>query len=295
MWERAPRCAFVSAPERVYARARVHARARTRARERAPMCAYNWWVVVWLCAYMRACNECMLCVLCMHVLRCGAVCTPSIAVMLFIWQMQVQVQRVCVCAVRARLSKMDHALLGVQNWQEQLGMAVPSGPHSFGHLPLPESAATATIVADDVTEYEVHDSCRLAESIWDAFVVVAICEPGESRTAEEKIAAAWAMMLLLVNLILQGMFSFIVNWKMAEAEFTEDQAQAFRTWRRNIAHDLSNVDPISKQSLAARVCGGEDGLSQASTQKEAYENITVYNTNMVGPILLVLVCWTWYA
>ena len=77
----------------------------------------------------------------------------------------------------------------------------------------------------------------------------------------------------------------------APHRYTDEKTESIRHWRRNIGHSGSNVDPVSEQSLAARVCASDDGLSQAFSQAGLYTAIVDYAK--IGPVLGTLCCLAW--
>ena len=69
-----------------------------------------------------------------------------------------------------------------------------------------------------------------------------------------------------------------------------------RAWRINVAHDLKNVDPVTKVPLAAQVCYDVAGL-QFSFQADTFQNILRYQAGGavgVGPLLSALCAFMWF-
>ena len=59
---------------------------------------------------------------------------------------------------------------------------------------------------------------------------------------------------------LQAMFTYIVIVALMTSEFDKTSAAGYRRWRRNVAHDVEHIEPISGESLAAKVCANDPGL-----------------------------------
>ena len=67
-----------------------------------------------------------------------------------------------------------------------------------------------------------------------------------------------------------------------------------RAWRINVAHDLKNVDPVTKVPLAAQVCYDVAGL-QFSFQADTFQDILGYQAGgAVGPLLSALCAFMWF-
>ena len=71
--------------------------------------------------------------------------------------------------------------------------------------------------------------CALEESVWDATVLVGISGQGHA-------SSAWAVMLMLVSVLVQGTFVVIIISDLAEKQIDKGTASGLRAWRTNIAH-----------------------------------------------------------
>jgi hypothetical protein len=149
--------------------------------------------------------------------------------------------------------------------------------------------------------------CALEESVWDAILLAGIRLQGHA-------SSLWTVMLMLVSVLVQMTFVFIVVDDLAEAKIDKGTASGLRAWRTNIAHlpyakrkshtrvthlvapDVcrTHVDPISKSSLAARVCSNDAGL-EFNSQAGMFGDITRYLGSSIskGVLLLVLCLFTW--
>ena len=130
-----------------------------------------------------------------------------------------------------------------------------------------------------------NDGCVLEESLWDASLLVGIQGQGA-------LSSAWTVKLLLLNIIAQGLFTFIVIVDLTSREINENAPAGFRAWRRNIAHSSANVDAITGVSLAARVCHNHVGLEASTSQAAMFAAIKRYEE--YGELLVVLCLFVWF-
>ena len=70
-------------------------------------------------------------------------------------------------------------------------------------------------------------------------------------------------------------------------------ATACRSWRVNVAHDLSNVDPVTNVPLAAQVCYNVAGLPY-SFQADRFQDILKYQAGDAGALLSSLCAFMWF-
>ena len=73
------------------------------------------------------------------------------------------------------------------------------------------------------------EGCALKDSVWDASITVWL-------HPQELASSAWTGMLLFLNLLVQGTFTYIVLKDLAKAEIDKGVAEGLRTWRTNIGH-----------------------------------------------------------
>ena len=83
--------------------------------------------------------------------------------------------------------------------------------------------------AKDTADLMSEPGCTLEESVWDATVLVGIPRQGHA-------SSAWAVMLMLVCVLVQGTFVAIVMKDLAEKRIDKGTASGLRAWRTNIAH-----------------------------------------------------------
>ena len=110
-------------------------------------------------------------------------------------------------------------------------------------------------------------ACKLEQSIWDASLLMGAEGHGRATTA-------WAVMLLLLNILVQGVFAYIVSNDLTAQKYTDARTESYRDWRIHTGHAFAEYDPISNRSLAARVCSNEPGLAVSNTQAHAFKEIT---------------------
>ena len=127
--------------------------------------------------------------------------------------------------------------------------------------------------------------CKLEPSIWDASLLVGL---GEGHAA----STAWAIMLLLLNTLVQGFITYIVNSELTMPTYTEENLTQYRLWRIDIGHDFRYGSTGGGRSLVARVCSGDAGLETGTAQATAFQEIEDYMG--MGPFLAALSCFVWF-
>ena len=145
-----------------------------------------------------------------------------------------------------------------------------------------EATDAEVLRAEDGHPYE----CALEGSVWDATLLCGTPALGLGATA-------FIALLIVLNLLIQGVFVGIVSEAFTEKVYTESSLQSLRLWRRNIAHDVKNMDPLTQKSMALRVCELEPGLSQSASQMSQYQALDAYVSGNIGPIMctLAIICW----
>jgi hypothetical protein len=160
----------------------------------------------------------------------------------------------------------------------------------------------------------MHD-CELAASMWESPLFF-----GRPDAQMGRVVTLWAVLMLLLNALVQAMISVIVVLKMApDAKIIKRTiadlwcallhhyglavrplvavslvcTAVCREWRVNVAHDLENVDPVTNVPLAARVCYGVAGLP-FSFQVDKFQDIVNYQDGYTGPLLSALCAFMWF-
>lgn len=143
---------------------------------------------------------------------------------------------------------------------------------------------------------EPPEQMELKESIWDASVLIGTDQVG-------KAASVYIVVLLVMNLFVQGAFAFILatSKQMVSESYTRDEIDGLLDWRRKVAHDVRYFN--GEASLVARVCDGAEDLELSGQQASAYEDLSGYLADFTqedgsrGSLGLVMSCialLTWY-
>ena len=143
-------------------------------------------------------------------------------------------------------------------------------------------------VAADDEGGAVQDSTSFEGSVWDSTLICGAAPLLGSA------GSAFTSVLVVLNILIQASFAVIVRLTVVNSpSFTSRTIEALRDWRRNIAHDIANMDPITHKSLALRVCQDDAGLAMSASQAQTFSELNTYFQRSVGPIMcsLSLLCW----
>mmetsp|Transcript_19708 Transcript_19708/g.54139 ORF Transcript_19708/g.54139 Transcript_19708/m.54139 type:complete len:714 (+) Transcript_19708:61-2202(+) len=136
----------------------------------------------------------------------------------------------------------------------------------------------------DTADGEVVRVYTFSASMWD--VAMFLFNPKLGFVASLQVAV-----LLVLNMLLQALFCYIIKEHLANGEWFET-ADYIKRWRRSVAHDYNNVDHTTYTSMARRVCQGDLSLHQSNTQVNIWCTILDYmaheNAIFPGPALSVL-------
>ena len=78
----------------------------------------------------------------------------------------------------------------------------------------------------------VEAEVEIERSMWDVSLLIGTeSVPGA--------ASAFLLILLVFNVVVQCLFCYIVWEGLAKPEYTGETVAGFRTWRRNVAHDIT--------------------------------------------------------
>ena len=138
--------------------------------------------------------------------------------------------------------------------------------------------------ADEQAAVDMVEGYQLEESIWDATVLIGAATAGKS----DRPAAGFSIMLVLVNILIQSGLGVVVVMQFSVQTYGEDTVASLRSWRRNIAHSIKYLDPITQNSLAEQVCIGNAGLSFGNSQATEYSNVTSYLDGNAGNFQVTL-------
>ena len=106
---------------------------------------------------------------------------------------------------------------------------------------------------------------RFEESAWNIPLVLGLADVGWFDNV-------FAVLLVLLNLLMQGSFSQILLSEYFMGEPFETNLQSAKTWRTSIAHDSRYLD-LAGTSLVSRVCAGDGSLILSTVQATLVEQI----------------------
>ena len=106
---------------------------------------------------------------------------------------------------------------------------------------------------------------RFEESAWNIPLVLGLADVGWFDNI-------FAVLLVLLNLLMQGSFSQILLSEYFMGEPFEMNLQSAKTWRTSIAHDSRYLD-LAGTSLVSRVCAGDGSLILSTVQATLVEQI----------------------
>ncbi|CAJ1381709.1 unnamed protein product [Effrenium voratum] len=166
------------------------------------------------------------------------------------------------------------------------------------HISTPKSYKTLTKHGSKVSEKTLNAHSKeyysFGESTWDLVIFIGTGALGPAGSLQ-------TFLLAVVNVCMQGIFVGIAMYNFLAPEVTDKTIiDAFR-WRRSSAHALSQYDEISGESLAQRVCDGDQSLHVSGIQVSLYQNIRKYLKPEAQGIelcftgqalcLVSLICW----
>ncbi|CAE7525601.1 unnamed protein product [Symbiodinium pilosum] len=103
------------------------------------------------------------------------------------------------------------------------------------------------------------------ESAWNIPLVLGLADVGWFDTV-------FAVLLVLLNLVMQGSFSVILLSEYFMGEPFDTKVQSAKDWRTSIAHDSRYLD-LAGTSLVSRVCAGDGSLILSTVQATLIEHI----------------------
>ena len=106
------------------------------------------------------------------------------------------------------------------------------------------------------------------------------------------LGSVFLAFLLALNVVVQGIATIVVAGGLAVRQYDVDTVAELRTWRLNIAHDVTHYNVLSKESMAERVCNGDAGLETSASQSEMYDTLDQYlgpsDAHLLGPLMCIL-------
>ena len=193
--------------------------------------------------------------------------------------------------LQAELRRMEERLKVSIKKEILAELASQSGPTEDGTSASKGEEAEEQDVDDsqEVVKYAQDDrpwECALEGSVWDAVLLVGTPVLGGAGTA-------FIALLIALNLAMQAVFIHVVSTAFTSSAYTSESLDQLRTWRRNVAHDITHMDPVTRKSLALRVCEKDSGLAMSGSQVSQFAVLDEYLNSGIGAIMCALgiVCW----
>mmetsp|Transcript_26972 Transcript_26972/g.34994 ORF Transcript_26972/g.34994 Transcript_26972/m.34994 type:complete len:798 (+) Transcript_26972:29-2422(+) len=144
-----------------------------------------------------------------------------------------------------------------------------------------EQSSMNEINYDDISDNEY----ALSGSMWDVVILLGTRSVGIAGTL-------YSTMLLIMNIIIQFIFCYIVLANFTTETFDDSTILGFRSWRRNIAHSSEFMEVSSEVSLASRICNNDSGLELSGSQAVSHQWLSSY-LNGNGSLMCVLTVIMW--
>mmetsp|Transcript_34891 Transcript_34891/g.81588 ORF Transcript_34891/g.81588 Transcript_34891/m.81588 type:complete len:1185 (+) Transcript_34891:75-3629(+) len=169
------------------------------------------------------------------------------------------------------------------------------GTQSFG-LPREPSTSRSLATKEFVEDYHYR---KLAESVWDAALLLGVCMPIHQTL--------FGCILFAANMGLQLLFAVVVSAIADNSHEEIDQRglQGLLLWRLGVGHDVSNYDEFTGSSLVSRVCGTYLGLTTSSLHFTSldsfdeyldvleFQGMSLFGGVQVGKCLAIMVLAVW--
>ena len=110
------------------------------------------------------------------------------------------------------------------------------------------------------------------------------------------LASVQLSFLFIANIGIQALFVYLLGaTQLTKPTYNREAVLQFRSWRRNEAHSIYNMDLQSLSSLGSRVCKG-DVISQSGDISETYQEVDEYLGEDMphGTLMLLLALIAWY-
>ncbi|CAE7660819.1 unnamed protein product [Symbiodinium sp. CCMP2456] len=144
--------------------------------------------------------------------------------------------------------------------EKQLGVSEMPSPNFQNRSPNSSAERVETVNAEDRST-PVH----FEESAWNIPLVLGLADVGWFDNV-------FAVLLVLLNLLMQGSFTQILLSEYFMGEPFETRVQSAIDWRTSIAHDSRYLD-LAGTSLVSRVCAGDGSLILSTVQATLIEQI----------------------
>lgn len=130
----------------------------------------------------------------------------------------------------------------------------------------------------------------LEESIWDTIIFVGVAG----------VPLKFSFIILfsfITNLFWQVSFCIILAFSDSFVKDPYPDLGTITKWRLTTAHDIANMDTVTHNSLASRVCGQDGSLSVSTSMMSIYSEIKEYLHQISGlnsgPVLCSMVLLLW--
>jgi len=168
----------------------------------------------------------------------------------------------------------------------KVGPAPDDGGEDGGGFNRPQKRAS-------VFDAIVDDELELEESVWTSGFLLFTPAVGMGTSI-------FVSFLLIVNMAVQGLFIQGIL-PFSAATFTDDSIEELKRWRMTIAHDISNYNVLTHETLAQRVCADDNSLSQSGVQAGTYSELVAYlgegdgfgTSDATGPLLCICALILW--
>ena len=106
-------------------------------------------------------------------------------------------------------------------------------------------------------------------SVWDSALF-------QFASVSGRGASWFTLLLLMVNIMMQGSFAFYLMDGLTEKPITHNDIDQLRWWRRNVAHSLEYYNEAKGESLARRVCDNDFGIEASGVQAALHGTLNDY-------------------
>ena len=204
-------------------------------------------------------------------------------------------------AVHETLNSADAADTFVEAASEMHGTAPASAPISgkpvaSKEAPLSPLAARLQATVDRFNEWNNRGSLHSVEemplerSMWSVTMLIGMPMLGD-------VASAYLVFLLGACVLMQGSIIAVLGAStMTSPDYNDNSVTALRSWRRNVAHHITNYDTLRGTSLTNTVCDLSTALSVSATIEADYRRVSQYLEygQLVGSVMCVIALVAWY-
>ena len=121
--------------------------------------------------------------------------------------------------------------------------STPTDDKIGGEGPSAEAPAGGLSRSDSSVAVKLR-AVALAPSVWDSSLLI-------GKTGAAPGCIGWALMVLLMNAVVQISFASVVMSKLTHPKYTDHVVARYRVWRVSIGQNVDNLDLVDKVPLAA--------------------------------------------